>query len=413
MKISDVYAREIIDSRGKPALEATVVLENGSKASAATPTLPTHQRDNDEKRYNGYGLLQAVSHVETLLKPAILGMNVSIQQEVDEKMLSIDTSPEKTIIGKNALISVSKAVAKAGAITKQKELFAHLREILQKNPQQIRMPVPSFTMIDGGKNANFTLEMQEFIIIPASFKPFRESIMLGTTFHAALRELLVKENLIPLVGEKGGFGPVLATNEDALQLLKEVTESLNIRLGYDLYLGIDVSAQSVYKDKRYKIKDAAISMNSIEFATFLEQASKKYHILYLEDAMAFDDTEGWQALYKMLNLRSVIAGDYLTATDPIKLQHAVTNEMMNAIVIKPDQIGTVSEALAVSEMARAAGIKLVVSDSTGETTDTFLADFAIAIDADYIRFGAPVRGERVAKYNRLLEIDLLRQLKKE
>lgn len=275
------------------------------------------------------------------------------------------------------------------------------------------MPVPSFTMIDGGKNANFTLEMQEFIIIPASFKPFRESIMLGTTFHAALRELLVKENLIPLVGEKGGFGPVLATNEDALQLLKEVTESLNIRLGYDLYLGIDVSAQSVYKDKRYKIKDAAISMNSIEFATFLEQASKKYHILYLEDAMAFDDTEGWQALYKMLNLRSVIAGDYLTATDPIKLQHAVTNEMMNAIVIKPDQIGTVSEALAVSEMARAAGIKLVVSDSTGETTDTFLADFAIAIDADYIRFGAPVRGERVAKYNRLLEIDLLRQLKKE
>lgn len=409
-QIKNITAQEILDSRGIPALQVLITLTDGTEESAsfATELFPpafgmVDIRDHDEKRFEGNGLLQAVTMIEHTIRPRIIGIDSLNQQEIDKVLLGVDITQRKSQIGANTLITISMAVAKTAAKSKKLPLFEYLRTIL--GTQHLKMPTPIFTMIEGGQSVNYVTDMHEFLMIPASFKSYSDGLQLGVALHTAIMQILKKGNIVPFMGEKGGFGPLLNTNEDALSLIVQALESINSRVGYDAYVGIDVNANTLYKDKHYKIKDHSMAMSSQEFIDLFKVLFDKYHILYLEDPLSDEDIDGWTKLYFLLNQNAIIAGDYFIATNPIRLQMAIEKKAINGIVIKPSYIGTVTESLAVASMAQTAGLKVIVSDRTGETNETFLADFAVSIGADYVRFGAPVRGERVAKYNRLLEIE--------
>lgn len=411
-KIIDLQAYEILDSRGIPALNVTINLEDGTSAKASTATeffTPQFGAkdiwDHDEKRFHGNGLLQVIKIIESVIKPKLIGLDSIKQQEIDKLLISLDPSINKNQVGANTLICLSMVIAKATAKSLKMPLFKYLQQIT--GVTNVKIPTPIFTIIDGGKNANYVTDIQEFFVIPASFKTYRDALALGTAIHANVADILRKENILPFVGEKGGLGPLLSTNEDALSLISQAFDSASLRLGYDAYIGIDCNANSFFKDKHYKIKDKSIVMTSREFTVWYSDFLEKYHILYFEDPMADDDLDGWMDLYNAINQNAIISGDYFTATNPVRLQMAAQKKALNGIVIKPSFVGTVSEALAVALMGKVVGLKIIVSDRTGETDETFLADFAVAIGADYVRFGAPVRGERVIKYNRLLEIEKL------
>jgi enolase len=408
-KIQRIAAYEILDSRGTPALEVLVFLENNIVGTASVATDPkaapgniTH--DGDQNRYQGNGLLQAVSTIEQGINSAIQGMDSAMQQQID-KMLLEKRATNKAVFGKNVLLGVSMAVAIAEAKAQNKQLFQYLQELVKRDSPGIKMPKPMMTMIDGSVQSLVTAEMQEFFVIPASYKSFHESLELGVTMYGAMKRLLTKENASILTADKGGFSPFLNNNEDALSFLKQAAESANVRPGYDVYFGIDAKATSFYKDKHYKIKDRSMPLNPNDLQSFYNEMSKKYHILYIEDLAANDDIDGWSTIYTALNQQCLIAGHSFTATDPLRLQIALQKRTISAIVLEPLQNGTISETLAVAEMARAADLKVIVAAGLAETNSTFLADFAVAVEAEYTSFGAPIRGERVAKYNRLLEIE--------
>lgn len=409
-KINDLKAYEVLDSTGSPALSVTAYLDNGiiENSTIATNNYPAafgiiDIKDNDPKRFMGQGLLQAINTIENIIKPAIAGIDADDQKQIDRILLSLDPSSNKNKIGGNVLLSVSSAIAKSNAKNNNLEFYEYLQLLITAN--EVRVPVPIFTMIDGGKNANYNTDVHEFLILPASNKNLHESIELGFMTHKTIASLLLKENILPFTGEKGGFGPILSTNEDALSLTLQSLEAINMRLGYDVYMGIDVNANTFYKDEHYKIKDNNVPMNRTELIKFYSELCDKYHILYIEDPLADEDIQGWTEIYSALNQSVIIAGDYYTSTNPYRLQSALSKKTINGVVIKPSNIGTVTEALAVSVMAKTAGLKIIVSDTTNTTNDPSLADFAVAISADYVRFGALNRGERIAKYNRLIEIE--------
>jgi enolase len=408
--IKDISAMEILDSRGIPALQVKILLDDNTvaHASSATNTFPSEfaavdMRDNDLKRYFGYGTLQTITILNKFIKPYLIGLDCYNQQNIDKTLINLDGTPQKSKLGGNTITAISMAVCKAAAKSKQIPLYHYLAQIYSN--QQLTFPIPIFTMIDGGKNANFNTDIQEFLIIPASNKSLPESLELAVSVYKTISQILLKENILPFIGEKGGLGPLLSTNEDALALISQAFDTLNIRLGYDAYIGLDINANAFYKDKHYKIKDHSSALSGSELIKLYSDFSQKFHILYLEDPLSNDDLDGWNELYSTLNNKLTISGDYFTATNPNRLQVALEKQTINGIVIKPANIGTITESLAVSNMAHATGLKITVSDRTAETNDTFLADFAVAISADYAHFGAPVKGERVAKYNRLLEIN--------
>jgi enolase len=266
-----------------------------------------------------------------------------------------------------------------------------------------------FNLINGGMHAQGALDFQEFLVIPASSKKYDESLQLGTNVYAALKKNLETNNLSTLIGDEGGYSPKVASNQDALLMLKQVVESINLRLGFDVFLGLDAASSNFYSNQQYHIHDKSIGLSSKDMTAFYKTLNNDYHFLYLEDGLAEDDWEGWANLCTELSQQTLIVGDDLTVTNPYRLQMALDKKTITGIIIKPNQIGTVMESLAVVEMARDAGLKIIVSHRSGETNDDFIADFAVAASADYVKFGAPARGERVAKYNRLLQIQ--RQIK--
>ena len=411
-KLQNITAFEILDSTGNPALSVTVHLDDGTSeiASTANNHFPASFgvidiKDNDPKRFQGNGLLQAIQIIESIIKPRLIGLEANNQQGIDGILLSLDTSVNKNKIGGNTMTAISMAIAKAAAKSKNEPLFIYLQKMIAA--EGIRLPVPIFTLIDGGKNANYNTEIDEFVILPATNKTLFQSIELGALSHKLLAQTLMKENILPFTGEKGGLAPLLSTNEDALSLINQAFDSVNIRLGYDAYLGLNANANTFYKDEHYKLKDHNIPMKRGELIKFYAELCKKYHVLYIEDPMADEDIDGWAELFNSLSSSTIIAGDYYTSTNPARLQMALTKKTINGIVLKPSSVGTITETLAVAVMARTAGLKIIISDNTATTNDTFLTDLSVAISADYVRFGAPVRGERTVKYNRLLEIEKL------
>lgn len=415
-EISTIKAVEVLDAKGNPTIETTVALNNGITATAMCPTGTSvgkyealDLRDHDDMRFRGLGVLKAIDNIHTIIAPKIVGMDVTKQQEIDGAMIELDGTQNKSHLGANATLSVSMAVAKAAATEMHLPLYLYLRNFLKQEDSPLKIPIPLFNLINGGKHAGQNADMQEFIIIPASFKNYTESIHIAFTVFKSLGDILQRDNFSTLVGDEGGYGPAVATNEEALIKLSEAIAISNQRLGYDVFLGIDCAANNYFDDKKYKIKDRQQHLSSNDLISYYQEITKKYHILYLEDGLGEDDLDSWSTLNQLIAGDTIITGDDLTVTNPYRLQIALDKKAISGIIIKPNQIGTVIETLAVVEVARQAGLKIIVSHRSGETNDDFIADFAVGVSADYCKFGAPNRGERVAKYNRLLAID--RQLK--
>lgn len=411
-KIKQINAREILNSKGDPTIETTVILSDGAVGIASAPSGTSvgkyeafELKDNDPKRYQGKGVLNAIENINKLISPMLLGMEASSQQLIDKKMIEFDGTPNKSKLGGNTTLAISIAVAKASARSAVLPLFLYLREYVKKSDAALKIPTPCFNILNGGLHAGGNINFQEFLVIPATSKSYSQALMQGVDTYVSLKNVIEQNNLSTLVGLEGGFSPKLTSNQDALLLVKQAIEGASLRVGFDMFIGLDAASDNFFTDNSYTIKDKATAMSAKDLVEFYNTINTNYHLLYLEDGLSQDDWVGWQQLYQTMSSQTIIIGDDLTATNPFRLAQALQKKAISGIIIKPNQIGTVIEALAVSEMAKQAGIKVIVSHRSGDTNDDFIADFAVAVSADYVKFGAPARGERVAKYNRLLAIE--------
>ncbi|MDO8621318.1 MAG: enolase C-terminal domain-like protein [Candidatus Levybacteria bacterium] len=409
-KIKDIIAREILNSLGIPTVETTVVLNDGSSGTASSPTdsqtgiyEAAEAKDHDQNRFNGLGVLTAVKNIEDQIKPNLIGKDSSGQQEVDRIMIGLDGTQNKSRLGANAMLSVSMAVAKASSVSSVLPLFLYLREFIQKENLGLKIPTPIFTLI--AKSNMGKMNFSEFLIVPASSKSLQESLLMGTSIFKSLRDVLESHNLSSLISDIGGFSPNIASNRDGLVLIKEAIDKTTQKIGFDAFFGLNSRASTFWNNGKYLLKDASMSFSSHDLTSYYLELKKEFDLLYLEDPFASDDWDGWADINTNISNQAIIAGSDLISTNPYRLQMVLDKKSATAIVIKLGQIGTVTEALAVSEMARHSGLKLIVSGRTGETNDDFIADFATAISADYVKFGGLARGERIAKYNRLLQIE--------
>ncbi|MFH1833132.1 MAG: phosphopyruvate hydratase [Candidatus Levyibacteriota bacterium] len=411
-KIKEIKSSEILDCRGNPTIETAVVLDDGNIGIADCPSgasVGSYEaldlRDHDENRFNGLGILKAIDSVQNIITPKLIGLEVNKQQEIDRLMIELDGTQNKGKLGANAILSVSMAVAKAAAKTSVLPLFSYLKKFIKNSPPVWKIPTPAFNLINGGKHTDGNLILQEFLIIPASSKTYAQSLEIGTSVYRNLKSIIKQKNLLTLVGDEGGFSPNVASSVDALTIMKDAITKAGFNYSFDVFFGLDAAANSFHKDGKYKIKNNADPLSSDELISYYEELNKNFGFLYLEDPLGEDDWNGWTKITQRLSQNTIIVGDDLTVTNPYRLAMAIDKNAITGIVIKPNQIGTVIETLAVIEVARMAGLKIIVSHRSGETNDDFIADLAVAVGADYVKFGAPARGERVAKYNRLLQIE--------
>jgi enolase len=415
-KIKQIVATEILDSRGNPTVEATVILNDGAVGIAASPSGSSTSsyealelRDHDDTRYTGLGVLKAITNIDTIISPALVGMEASKQADIDKRMIELDGTQNKGRLGGNAMLAISMAVAKASAKSAVLPLFLYLRQFIKTEHESLKMPTPLFNVLNGGKHASGNVDFQEFIIIPASSKTYQEGLQLGVNIYNTLRTTLKNKGLSTMVGDEGGFAPDLPSNKDAFNLVKTAIEQSQYRYGFDVFLGCDVASSTFFDKGQYHLKDKSSALSSKDLTAYYLELLKEYPLLYLEDPLSEDDWDGWIELANACPPQTMLIGDDLISTNPYRLQMALEKKVVSGVIIKPNQIGTVIEALAVVEVAREADLKIVVSHRSGETDDDFIADFAVAVSADYAKFGAPARGERVAKYNRLTHIE--KQLK--
>lgn len=411
-KIKQVNAREILNSKGIPTVEAIIVLSDNTISTGSAPgrasvgeSEAAELTDNNPNRFYGHGMLKAVDIITSQIGPKIIDIDIDKQRDIDKLMIDMDGTQNKSHLGANSTLAVSIAVAKAAAKSSVLPLYLYLRQFINKDQLNLKIPTPCFNILNGGKIAGGNIDFQSFLLIPASSKTYSESLQIGTNIYRLLRENLESKNLPTLVGDEGGFGPALASNEEGLSIIKQTIDDSALRLGFDAFLGLDCSANNFYSDKKYKIKDSIMQLSTSDLINYYDELNKKFHILYLEDPLHEEDWEGWTQICSKISQNTIIVGDHLTSTNPYRLQTAIDKKAITGIVIKPSQIGTVIEALAVVEVARQAGFKITVSSAIAETTDDFIADFAVAVSADYVKFGAPARGENIIKYNRLLEIE--------
>lgn len=413
-KIYSIAAREILDSRGNPTVEVQVILNSGYRGTASVPAGASigkyeaiELRDNDEKRFAGMGVLKAIQNINTVIAAKLKGMDAVNQGLIDKTMVDLDGTPNKANLGANAILGVSLAVSVAAANHSRVPLYRYLNTLAGngKPPAIIKIPTPIFNIINGGKHGAGNLDFQEFQIIPATSKPYHMALQLGVEVYKAVKKILEYRNAVHSVGDEGGFAPNLFTNAEALEILLEATKAASYRPGFDVFFGLDVAASYFKTPRGYQIKDRSIAFQSKEFIDYLKNLHEKYQLLLLEDPMDEDDWEGWIKITQELGAYILIIGDDLLATNAARLERAIKENACSAILLKPNQIGTLSEFFAVVFMAREHNIKTIVSHRSGETNDSLIADLAVAVQSDYVKFGAPARGERVAKYNRLLSIE--------
>ena len=412
MKIGQITAREILDTKGNPTIEAIVTLNDGTVAHSSVPTgaaKGTYEaqflRDGDKDRYSGLGVLQAIEIINTQISPKLVGFEATEQQQIDAAIIELDGTSNKSKLGGNTTLAVSQAVCKAAAKSSLLPLSLYIRQFISLRGQEHKIPTPMFNMIEGGKHAVNTLNFQEFLVIPATSHTLSESLEIGVAMYHKLRDYLKDNNQSILSADEGGFAPSYATNIDALRTLRTVIEMTKYGFLKDIFLGVDISANNFMYNKKYAIKDKNGQLDDSDLIEIYQNMLNDFSLVYFEDPFAEDDWEGWKKMFTTIGGRALICGDEITSTNPYRLQTALNSSVLNAIVIKPNQIGTVTETLAVAEMARFKQLKIIVSNRSGETNDDFIADFAVAIDADYVKFGAPSR-ERIIKYNRLSAIEM-------
>ena len=407
IKITDVHAREILDSRGNPTLEVDVRLEDGNWGRGAVPSGAStgayeavELRDGDKKRYLGKGVLTAANNVNNIIKPALLGFNALNQAEIDQKLIELDGTPNKGKLGANALLGVSLATAKAAANYLGLPLY---RYIGGSNGKQL--PLPMMNILNGGEHADNNIDIQEFMIMPVGAKSFREGLRMGVEVFHQLKTVLKSKNLNTAVGDEGGFAPNLDSNEEALEVIMEAITAAGYRLGKDFGLALDVAATELYQEGKYVFKGQGLTRTSQEMVEYYADLVERYPIISLEDGLSEDDWEGWKELTKRIGSKVQLVGDDLFVTNTEKLAQGIKLGTANSILIKVNQIGTLTETLDAIEMAKRAGYTAVISHRSGETEDTTIADLAVAVNAGQIKTGAPSRTDRVAKYNQLLRIE--------
>lgn len=410
-KITVLTAREILDSRGFPTVEVRIDLDTGQTVRASVPggtATGKHEaleiRDGDPTRMGGKGVKKVVTTINDVIAPLLLGQDPIRQTAADQMLYNLDGTPNKSKLGANAILGVSIAVCKAGAASVGMPLYKYLKEKYGVT-QNLHMPSPIFNLINGGAHGAGNLDFQEFHVIPTSNKSFSQSIQLGVEFFMALEQVLISKNAIHSVGVEGGFAPNLFTNLDALELLLEAMKRTPYLFGQDLFFGLDVAASYFFKNGKYGIRDRQEPFSAKELLEYYKELNSKYHIFSIEDPFGDDDWQAWSAITAELSDRVVIVADDLVTTNKERLQKAISEKACTSVMVKPNQIGTVSETVEVVKIAKDAKMQVVASHRSGETNDEFIADFAVGLGCEYVKFGAPIRGERVAKYNRLLEIE--------
>ena len=410
-EIADVRAREILDSRGNPTLEAEVELSCGAVGLAMVPSGAStgsrealELRDQDAGRYFGKGVQKAVGHVNTLIRKRLMGMNPLEQSAIDRAMLELDGTDNKAVLGANAMLGVSLALAHAAAAASGVKLYEHLAR-LDETAGRYSMPVPMMNILNGGEHADNNLDIQEFMIQPVGVNSFAEALRAGAEIFYALKGVLKKEGLATAVGDEGGFAPNLASNRAALESIVVAIEKAGYTPGQDIYLALDCAASEFYHDGRYVLSGEGREFSSEEFVGYLEGLVSEFPILSIEDGLDESDWDGWELMTERLGDRVQLVGDDLFVTNPGILKRGIDNHVANAILVKVNQIGTLSETLEAIQVARAANYAVVISHRSGETEDTTIADLAVATAAGQIKTGSLCRSDRVAKYNRLLRIE--------
>lgn len=417
-KIKNIIAREILDSRGDPTIETKFILDNGVKAKASVPSgasRGTHEawelRDGDKKRFGGKGVLQAVNNVNTKIAPNLEGYDPTDQSRIDQAMIELDGTDNKRKLGANAILSVSLACARAGAVSKKVELFEHLAEIFGFSQRKFNLPTPAFNIFNGGKHADTNLDFQEFLIIPLTKITFAEKVRMGAEIFHELGHILKQAGLDTDIGSEGGYAPDISSSIQAIELILAACLDAGYKPDKDIGLGIDVGSSSLYQPetKKYIFKlDQAIFQNTTLVGLYYEWF-RKFPIISIEDGLAEDDWNGWRDLTKLLGREIMLIGDDLFVTNIKRLRQGLKEKVANAILIKPNQVGTLTETIDCIKLAQKHNYKIMVSHRSGETTDDFIADLAVAVGAEYIKAGSLSRGERLAKYNRLMEIEDLMQ----
>ena len=405
--INDIFAREIMDSRGNPTVEVEVFLEDGTVGRAAVPSgasTGVHEavelRDGDKSRYLGKGVLKAVDNVNTVIAPELIGFDATDQAGIDLLMIELDGSPNKGKLGANAILGVSMAVAKAAAESLGLPLYQYLGGFNSKE-----LPVPMMNILNGGEHADNNVDIQEFMIMPVGAPNFREALRMGAEVYHSLKSVLKGRGLNTAIGDEGGFAPNLSSNEEALKVIIEAIEKAGYKPGEDISLAMDVASSEIYQDGKYNLAGEGITKTAAEMVDFYEELVSKYPIISIEDGMAEDDWDGWKLLTEKLGNKIQLVGDDLFVTNTKRLKMGIDQDIANSILIKVNQIGTLTETFETIEMAKRAGYTCVISHRSGETEDATIADIAVAVNAGQIKTGAPTRSDRIAKYNQLLRIE--------
>ncbi len=414
--VKAIRAYEILDSRGYPTIEARLLTDAGWEVHTSIPSGTSigkyealELRDNDKLRYDGMGVLKAVGIINDVLGPKLVGIDVSRQNELDSWLVAADGTKNKERLGANTTLAVSQLFMKAAARSSGQPLFRHINAFYTSHFKQAlhieRIPTPIFNIINGGKHANNNLEFQEFQIIPSSSFNFTKSLQLGADIFHELKRVLLYRNANISVGEEGGFAPNFSTNLDAIEVINETVIQKGFKLGLDIFLGLDIAASHFFHEDRYHIKDKPHPMTKDEYLHFILQLTKNYAFLYIEDPLNQDDFNLWAHLEKEIAKNIYLVGDDLIAADEVRMQKAIKEKACTTVLLKPNQVGTITELLGIIAMTRQHGLNYVISQRSGETNDTFIADLSVAVQSDFVKFGAPSRGERVSKYNRLWKIE--------
>ena len=405
--ITEVYAREILDSRGNPTVEVEVILEDGAVGRAAVPSgasTGVHEavelRDGDKDRYLGKGVTKAVDNVNDIIAEALIGLEATRQTEIDELLVRLDGTPNKGRLGANAILGVSMAVARAAASSVGLPLYLYLGGVAAKE-----LPVPMMNILNGGEHADNNVDIQEFMIMPVGAKSFSEALRMNAEIYHNLKALLKEKGLSTALGDEGGFAPNLNNNAEAIEVILEAVVKAGYKPEEDIVIALDVASSEMYKDGKYHFEGEGVVRTSEEMVDYLAELCEKYPIISIEDGLAEDDWAGWKFLTKKIGKKVQLVGDDLFVTNEERLVQGINKGVANAILIKVNQIGTLTETFNAIETAKRAGYTCIISHRSGETEDTTLADIAVAVNAGQIKTGAPARTDRVAKYNQLLRIE--------
>lgn len=410
MNISAITAREILDSRGNPTIEATVRLVDGSEGIASVPSgasTGTYEalelRDARSDRYNGKGVLRAIKNIETTISDALVGFNVQDQAGLDAVMLKLDGTDNKSKLGANAILAVSLASARSAAVSEKVPLYTHLRKFFPEAGNEYILPIPLMNIMNGGAHANWTTDIQEYMIMPQS-ETMAERVRMGEEIYQSLKTIIEKAGYSDAIGDEGGFAPEVKDNEEPFALILEAIEAAGYEAGKDVYLAIDAAASEWYRNGQYHLKKQG-NMDSLRLVEWYQSLIKKYPLTSLEDPFGEDDWSSFRDFTAKVDNKIQVVGDDLYVTNVNRIERGIQEKATTAVLIKPNQIGTLSETIAAIRLAHNNGQKTIISHRSGETMDDFIADLAVAANSGQIKAGAPARGERVAKYNRLMEIE--------